>query len=255
MASHAAAGKDFYKILKVAPGATIVEIKASYRKLAMQLHPDRNNGDRGKTIQFKLVTEAYDVMMDVRQRKEYDSEAGHGYYNHNSSHSRANRRPGAGSDTRNANYRKVYAPRPPPEWKRTWDHERHFKMHYGDGFEQDALNDATKAAKKRGEFDYHSPLGKGFTFSKDKTAENRNPYSKRSPQGPKKVVFEYEESTTNMSTGKQSIKKRERVVQDLHSRRTERQIYELEKLRRQKQQRYKSAFADDDQDEQTCIIL
>jgi curved DNA-binding protein CbpA len=255
MASHAVAGKDFYKILKVAPTAGLAEIKASYRRLAMQLHPDRNKGDPHKTIQFKLVTEAYDVLSDHRQRGHYDSEAGHGHGHGGHAHGmRGNKRPGSTSPPRNPNYRKVYAPRPPPEWKRTWDHNKHYQMHYGDGFQRHAINEATKTAKKNGEFDYHSPLGKGFTFSKEKTAENRNPYSKRSPQGPKKVVFEYEESNVNMSSGKQTLKKRERVVQDLHNRRNGRQVYQAEKLRRQ-QQRDKATFATEDQDEQSCIIL
>lgn len=253
MASHAQAGKDFYKILKVAPGAGIIEIKASYRRLAMQLHPDRNNGDRNKTLQFKLVTEAYTVLTNVRERGYYDAESGHSHH-HGGHGMRGNRRPGHASPPRNPNYRKVYAPRPPPEWKRTWDHKKHYEMHYGDGFQKHAIDEATKTAKKNGEFDYHSPLGKGFTFSKEKPAENINPYSKRSSQGPIKVEFEYEESNVNMSSGQQTLKKRERVVQDLNTRRYGRQVYEVEKLRRQ-QQRDKSAFATEDQDVQMCIIL
>jgi curved DNA-binding protein CbpA len=256
MASHAAAGKDFYKLLQVAPGSSVKEIKASYRKIVMQLHPDRNGGDRNKTVQFKLVTEAYQVLTNVRERGYYDAEAGHSHHHggsHNHSGMRGNKRNGF-SPPKNPNYRKVYAPRPPPEWKRTWDHEKHYDMHYGDGFQRHAINEATKTAKKNGEFDYHSPLGKGFTFSKDEPAENINPYSKRSAQGPKKVVFEYEESNVNMSSGAQTLKKRERVVQDLNNRRYGRQVYQAEKLRRQ-QQRDKATFATEDENEQMCIIL
>jgi curved DNA-binding protein CbpA len=245
--SSYAAGKDFYKILRVAPGAGIPEIKASYRKLAMQLHPDRNNGCRDKMQEFKLVTEAYTTLTDARSRGQYDFEAGHAHNSGNGFNFNRNRRTAPPK-----NYRKVYAPRPPPNWKRTWDHNKHFNMHYADGFQTQAIKEATKTAKKNGEFDYHSPLGQGFTFSQEKHADNRNPYSKKAQQGPKKVVFDYEEGSVNNS-GKQTFNKRERVVQDLHSQRDERQVYQAEKLRRQ-QQRHNATFATDHRDEQ-CIIL
>lgn len=216
----------------------MTEIKTSYRKLAMQLHPDRHKGCPKKMKEFKSVNEAYTVLMDTRQRSTYDFQYGH-VFNKN----RQTAPP--------KNYRKVYAPRPPPSWKRTWDHSHHKSMHYGDGFQKNAMKHAIEQAKKNGEFTYKSPLGKGFSFGKDH-AENINPYSKLSPQGPPKVEFEYEESTVNMKSGTRSSNKRERVVHDMHSRRYERQAHQTAMEKRQ-QQRYKSAFAADDHDE--CIIL
>lgn len=92
-------------------------------------------------------------------------------------------------------------------------------MHYGDGFLKEAMKQARKEAEKEGAFEYHSPLGKGFSFDGTSHEKNHNPYSKRSQQGPPKIVFEYEEGS-NM--GKEQIWRRERIIQDLHSTRRER---------------------------------
>ncbi|HJQ03434.1 MAG TPA: DnaJ C-terminal domain-containing protein [Jatrophihabitans sp.] len=65
--------KDFYKFLGVASDASDADIKKSYRKLAKTLHPDKNPGDAAAEQRFKEVSEAYSVLSDPAQRKEYDA--------------------------------------------------------------------------------------------------------------------------------------------------------------------------------------
>ena len=65
--------KDYYKALGVTKDAsTRSEIKKVYRKLARELHPDKNPGDAKAEARFKEVSEAYDVLSDPAKRKEYD---------------------------------------------------------------------------------------------------------------------------------------------------------------------------------------
>ncbi len=64
--------KDFYSVLGVQRGATPEEIKKSYRKLAMQFHPDKNQGDKKSEEKFKEISEAYDVLSDPQKREGYD---------------------------------------------------------------------------------------------------------------------------------------------------------------------------------------
>jgi molecular chaperone DnaJ len=64
--------KDYYEILGVARNATEEEIKKSYRKLAMQYHPDRNPGDKNAEEKFKEAAEAYEVLRDKEKRDIYD---------------------------------------------------------------------------------------------------------------------------------------------------------------------------------------
>ena len=63
---------DFYAVLGIARDAQEGDVKKAYRKLAMEHHPDRNNGDKAAEEKFKEITEAYEVLRDPDKRAAYD---------------------------------------------------------------------------------------------------------------------------------------------------------------------------------------
>jgi molecular chaperone DnaJ len=63
---------EYYALLGVPRTASEDDIKRAYRKLAMQHHPDRNQGDKSAEEKFKEITEAYEVLRDPDQRAAYD---------------------------------------------------------------------------------------------------------------------------------------------------------------------------------------
>lgn len=64
--------RDYYEILGIPRTASTDEVKKSYRKLAMQYHPDRNPGNKDAEEKFKEATEAYEVLSDQDKRSRYD---------------------------------------------------------------------------------------------------------------------------------------------------------------------------------------
>src|SRR6516165_4958253 len=64
--------KDYYKTLGVPKTAKAAEIKKAYRDLARKYHPDANKGNADAEERFKEITEAYNVLSNEKQRKEYD---------------------------------------------------------------------------------------------------------------------------------------------------------------------------------------
>jgi molecular chaperone DnaJ len=66
------ADTDYYELLGVERGASDAAIKAAYRKLAMQHHPDKNGGCNDAAEKFKALSEAYDVLKDPQKRAAYD---------------------------------------------------------------------------------------------------------------------------------------------------------------------------------------
>lgn len=66
------AGRDFYSILNIRKSATLNEVKKAYRKLAKELHPDKNKDDPDASTKFQDLGAAYEVLSDAEKRKTYD---------------------------------------------------------------------------------------------------------------------------------------------------------------------------------------
>ena len=67
-----ASKRDYYEILGVDRTASSDDIKRAYRKLAVQHHPDKNQGDAGAEEKFKELGEAYEALNDPQKRAAYD---------------------------------------------------------------------------------------------------------------------------------------------------------------------------------------
>ena len=65
-------GKDLYSILGVSKTSTQEDIKKAYRKLSLQLHPDRNNNSKESTDKYQEINSAYEVLGDETERMNYD---------------------------------------------------------------------------------------------------------------------------------------------------------------------------------------
>merc|ERR1719219_1607166 len=66
------AGRDFYRILGINKRAQTNEIKKAYRKLAKEMHPDRNPNEPQATEKFQDLGVAYETLSDPEKRKIYD---------------------------------------------------------------------------------------------------------------------------------------------------------------------------------------
>ena len=64
--------KDYYRILGIERSASADDVRKAYRKLAMQYHPDRNQGNKQAEEKFKEINEAYQVLSDPQKRSRYD---------------------------------------------------------------------------------------------------------------------------------------------------------------------------------------
>ncbi len=64
-------GKDYYKILGLARGASEEDIKKAYKKMALRYHPDKNKAANAEE-KFKEIAEAYEVLSDPKKRQVFD---------------------------------------------------------------------------------------------------------------------------------------------------------------------------------------
>src|ERR1700712_4643976 len=64
--------KDYYTTLKVPPAASMLQIKKSFRQLALKYHPDKNPGNALAEATFKEIQEAYEILSDTLKREEYN---------------------------------------------------------------------------------------------------------------------------------------------------------------------------------------
>ncbi len=70
------ADDSLYDVLEVSPNASAVVIRAAYRCLVQQCHPDKNSGDSAGEARLYLINQAYAVLADPRQRAQYDEKTG-----------------------------------------------------------------------------------------------------------------------------------------------------------------------------------
>jgi DnaJ-class molecular chaperone len=68
----------YYEILEVPPAASALEIKKAYRRLALQYHPDRNQGSAEFKEKFQQIGQAYDCLSDASKREDYDRQLKYG---------------------------------------------------------------------------------------------------------------------------------------------------------------------------------
>ncbi|OHD13255.1 MAG: hypothetical protein A2086_16965 [Spirochaetes bacterium GWD1_27_9] len=65
--------KTYYEILNVNQEASIAEIKASFRRLALKYHPDKNKNSRESNVLFQIICNAYKTLVSIEGRKDYDT--------------------------------------------------------------------------------------------------------------------------------------------------------------------------------------
>ncbi len=226
--------KDLYKLLHLPRTATQSEIKQSYRKIALALHPDRHDGCNIKTAEFKEASEAYRILSDYTKRIEYDRWLDGVSLD---SDGKIRRKGTSRAAQRNPFYRKVYSPAAPPGMK-TFDRQRHYDMHYGDGMMNEEIERARKRAERastrKSGYSYQSPLGAGFNFDKGKPmGEQMNPFSRRGSKqhdhlnntGGYRIEYEesyFEMNTSQLSEARRVMSSKEHVVERMNDRRKNR---------------------------------
>mmetsp|Transcript_10740 Transcript_10740/g.16553 ORF Transcript_10740/g.16553 Transcript_10740/m.16553 type:complete len:264 (-) Transcript_10740:168-959(-) len=129
----------YYDILEIKSNAELIDIKKSYRRLALKHHPDRNNGSSESTEKFKEIGEAYEVLSDPTKKREYDLTLRQGT---------ATATTGGGSSGTTGTH--VYRHRPRPSRRPRRDPFAQFNdLFQNDPFFQEAFRDMDDAFSKR----------------------------------------------------------------------------------------------------------
>lgn len=127
--------KDYYEVLRITKEATDSEIKRSYKKLALQLHPDKNRAPRAVEA-FKALGNAAGVLTDPEKRKHYDlfgnkpDKMPKRHYHTNHEYEHAYRGAGSGFDS-------------------DFTAEELFNMFFGNGFPQTRTTNHRQYASRR----------------------------------------------------------------------------------------------------------
>ena len=65
---------NYYDILGISENSTQEQIKKAWRKKQFDTHPDQNNGDNSKTLEYTKINEAYEILGNENKKKLYDKE-------------------------------------------------------------------------------------------------------------------------------------------------------------------------------------
>jgi curved DNA-binding protein CbpA len=77
---------NYYEILIINRNATEKQVKAAFKKLAVQFHPDKNPGNKNAEEKFKTINEAYQTLSDITKRDIYDQKLEHFLYSQKTDH-------------------------------------------------------------------------------------------------------------------------------------------------------------------------
>lgn len=64
--------RDYYQVLGISRDASSTDVRAAFRRLSLELHPDRTQDDPERTEEYKNVMEAYEVLSNEEVRAAYD---------------------------------------------------------------------------------------------------------------------------------------------------------------------------------------
>lgn len=131
---------NYYEVLGITPKATQKQIKEAYYRLSKLHHPDKNKGEAGASEKFRKLTEAYEVLGNLRLRRLYNKGLLHTSDDDKES-------PFTGND--DAPFNMGYTSRPPPTGRTSfYDYDAWTRMHYRETFHRKQRNKAEMENKK-----------------------------------------------------------------------------------------------------------